>query len=182
MTNFSKWSRNRLFCLELTQFGWRRSRLRDLELLEPEPLKKVAAPQHCLTSSWPGAVPNTGPGLLELEEAGSTLGEHGGRVRVQLDGLGQQLNRLLPLTLTQKAMTMKRNQNVLLNLILMLNPIRMLNYNRYFVEFWITLQCRHDMIVLLRRKNISSTILNIVQLLLLEEHNGVIWNQFLWLG
>ena len=34
------------FCLEPTQFGRSRSRLRDLGL--PEPPKKVAAPQHCL--------------------------------------------------------------------------------------------------------------------------------------
>ena len=32
-------------------FGWSRSRLRDLGLLEPEPPKKVAAPQHCLLFS-----------------------------------------------------------------------------------------------------------------------------------
>ena len=37
------------FCLEpeLTQVGWSRSRLWDLGIQEPEPPKKVAAPQHC---------------------------------------------------------------------------------------------------------------------------------------
>ncbi len=39
------------FCLEPepepTQVGRSRSRLRDLSDLEPEPPKKVAAPQHC---------------------------------------------------------------------------------------------------------------------------------------
>ena len=34
------------FCLEPTQVGRSRSRLRDLGDLEPEPPKKVAAPQH----------------------------------------------------------------------------------------------------------------------------------------
>ena len=34
--------------LEPTQFGWSRSRLWDLGLPEPEPLEKVAAPQHWL--------------------------------------------------------------------------------------------------------------------------------------
>ena len=40
------------FCLELepTQVGRSRSRLRDLGHLEPEPPKKVAAPQHCFVS------------------------------------------------------------------------------------------------------------------------------------
>ena len=38
------------FCLEPepTQVGWSRSRLRDLGHQEPEPPKKVAAPQHCV--------------------------------------------------------------------------------------------------------------------------------------
>ena len=41
------------FCLEPepTQVGRSRSRLRDLGHLEPEPPKKVVAPQHCNFSS-----------------------------------------------------------------------------------------------------------------------------------
>ena len=44
------------FCLEPTQVGRSRSRLRDLGDLEPEPEppKKVAAPQHW--SDWPGRI------------------------------------------------------------------------------------------------------------------------------
>ena len=42
-----------IFCLEpeLTQVGRSRSRFRDLDHPEPEPPKKVAAPQHCLQQS-----------------------------------------------------------------------------------------------------------------------------------
>ena len=54
MKNFSVWSRSRLFCLEPepTQVGRSRSRLRDLSNQEPEPPKKVAAPQHCFLEKW----------------------------------------------------------------------------------------------------------------------------------
>ena len=49
MTHFSVRSRLEPLILldpEPTQMGWRQSRLRDLELPEPEPPKKVAALQH----------------------------------------------------------------------------------------------------------------------------------------
>lgn len=44
----------------------------------------------------PGAVADAGVGLLQLEVAGSALGKHGGRVRVQDDGLREQVDGLGP--------------------------------------------------------------------------------------
>ena len=55
ISNVSVWSRSRLELFlpgtEPTNSG--RSRLRDLGLPEPEPPKKVAAPQHCLLQTKP---------------------------------------------------------------------------------------------------------------------------------
>ena len=42
------------------------------------------------------AIPDAGVGLLELEIAVAALGKHGGRVRVQDDGLGEKADGLLP--------------------------------------------------------------------------------------
>ena len=66
------------FCLEPepTQFGRSRSRLRDLELPEPEPPKKVADPQHCsLQKYWCETISLRGRPVsigarLSLEEGG----------------------------------------------------------------------------------------------------------------
>jgi hypothetical protein len=49
--------------------------------------------------SVPGAVPETSAWFFHLEEAGASLGEHGGGVGVQLYRFSQQLHRLLPFAL-----------------------------------------------------------------------------------
>jgi hypothetical protein len=55
------------------------------------------------------ALPDAGVGLLELEEAGAALGEHGRRLGIQGDGFGEEVERFAPETRSRDLGTVKRD-------------------------------------------------------------------------
>ena len=89
MKIFSVWSRSRLFCLEPTQVGRSRSRLRDLGHPEPEPPKKsggfatLVITGHVITSQTDSVIPGqTGSGITSQTDSVIT-GQTGSVIPVQ---------------------------------------------------------------------------------------------------
>ena len=94
---------------EPTQFGRSWSRLRDFGLPEPEPPKKVAAPEHCFSSKHkqlgagafspaPAIAKKSGSGRLQLHNTGMARTNVRNRVE-ELFNFSSNLTLLLPVLL-----------------------------------------------------------------------------------